>query len=287
MLAVHGIGKQAHTLIQGQSEHAKAHGEKLLREVVYAGYHKVELAKEDPNRKRVRCEDIMTVPLSASPDQTTRFFEVQPDPTSSWRAGIDLSCEDIELDKHIVENCSKELNSMDLIVQDHHGCKQLVTRNALKEGQRIGNISCLVFSTKTLMRDFLNKGGNLALIDSPLLEVGNLETNDPVDGGVLRKSVFCIPVGAARLLTDHRQAKVKFPNVEIICFPELGANDGFLQLRVKTHNQCGISADKALVVDFGPDWQLSTAGTSDAAKRFKAESDIVNGCFMVDARNIT
>jgi hypothetical protein len=33
--------------------------------------------------------------------------------------------------------------------------------------------------------------------------------------------------------------------------PELGPDDGFIQFRAKTHNQCGISADKSLVVDFG------------------------------------
>jgi hypothetical protein len=273
LLAVHGLGKQAHVLILGQSEHSKAHGEKLLREIVYDGCHKVELAKEDPSRKRLRVEDVLTVPIMASPDQSPTFFEVQADPAaSSWRAGIDHSCEEIDLSKEVMELCTKEFESMELAVRDRHGCKQLVATKALKEGQRVGKVSSLLFSTKGVMRDFLNTGGNVALMGAPLLEAGNLETSDLLEG-VKLNSVHAVLVGAARLLTDHRHAKVKFPNVEIICCPELGPNDGFIQFRVKTHNQCGILADKALVVDFGPGWQLSTAGTSDAAKRFKGSLD--------------
>ena len=286
MLAVHGLGKQAHMLIHGQSEHSMAHGEKLLREIIYDDYHKAELAKEDPSRKLVRAEDIRSLLIMASPEQSTRFFEVQPDTaSSSWRAGINLSCEDIDLQKAIVELCSKELNTMDLAVRDQHGSKVLVTTKALKEGQRIGNISSLLFSTKPLMRDFLNKGGNQALMDAPLLEVRNLETSDPLDEDfdVLRRtSVHAVPVGAARLLCDHRHARLKFPNVELFCSPDAGPNDGFIQARVKTHNLCGISAGKPLALDFGEDWQLCAAGTSDAAKRFKGTLDSFWGKLSVD-----
>jgi hypothetical protein len=286
MLAVHGLGKQGHMRIHGQSEHSMAHGEKLLQEIIYDDYHKAELAKEDPSRKRVRAEDIRSLLIMASPEQSTRFFEVQPDTAdSSWRAGINLSCEDIDLQQAIVDLCSKELDTMDLAVRDQYGCKVLVTTKALKEGQRIGNISSLLFSTKPLMRDFLNKGGNQALMDAPLLEVRNLETSDPLDEApdVLRRtSVFSIPVGVARLLVDHRHAKLKFPNVELYCSPDAGPNDGFIQARVKTHNLCGISAGKPLALDFGEDWQLCIAGTSDAAKRFKGTLDCFWGKASVD-----
>ena len=272
-LAVHALGKQGHMLILGQSEHAMSHGEKLLRDIVYDGCHKAELANEDPVRKRLRSEDLSFVQITAPPNQPARFSEVQADPTSTWRAGIDLSCEEVDLEKAIVELCAQELNSMDLAVRDRDGCKQLVTTRALKEGQKIGNVSCLSFSTKGVMRDFLNKGGNVALTDAPLLEVGNVETIDMLDG-IGSTSVYSVPVGVGRLLMDHRHARAKFPNVELVCCPELGPNDGFIQFRVKTHNQCGISSDKALTVDFGDGWHLSTVGTSDAAKRFKGSLDL-------------
>ena len=282
LLAAHGLGKQAHVLILGQSDHARAHGETLLREIVYDDCHKVELAKEDPSCKRLRSVDVLTVPIMAPPNQSTHFFEVQADPAVSfWRAGIDLSCDDVDLEKAVVELCTKELDRMDLAVRDRHGCKQLVTTKALKEGQRVGNVTSLLFSTKVMLRDFLNKGGNVALADAPLLEIGNLETSDMLEG-VQMKSVYSVPVGAGRLLTDYRHAKVKFPNVELFCCPELGPNDGFIQMRVKTHNQCGISADKALVLDFGAGWQLSTVGTSDAAKRFKGSLDCFWGRVTTD-----
>ena len=282
LLAAHGLGKQAHVLILGQSDHARAHGETLLREIVYDDCHKVELAKEDPSCKRLRSVDVLTVPIMAPPNQSTHFFEVQADPAVSfWRAGIDLSCDDVDLEKAVVELCTKELDRMDLAVRDRHGCKQLVTTKALKEGQRVGNVTSLLFSTKVMLRDFLNKGGNVALADAPLLEIGNLETSDMLEG-VQMKSVYSVPVGAGRLLTDYRHAKVKFPNVELFCCPELGPNDGFIQMRVKTHNQCGISADKALVLDLGAGWQPSTVGTSDAAKRFKGSLDCFWGKVTTD-----
>ena len=74
----------------------------------------------------------------ASPNQSTRFVDVQAGPAPSWRAGIDLSCEDIDFEKVVVELCTHELNSMELAVRDRHGCKQL----AILDG---GSDACIIY----------------------------------------------------------------------------------------------------------------------------------------------
>ena len=136
---------------------------------------------------------------------------------------------------------------------------------ALKENQVIGVLSCLHFSSKTRLRDFLNQGGNAAVMNAPMYEVQNLDVADYTEVEQMTKSVFSLAVGAGSLLTDYRTAKGKYPNVEVVAVPSEGPRDGFLVMRVKSHNGCGVGANRSLLADFGASWQPSTYQQSTAS----------------------
>jgi hypothetical protein len=281
MLAVHSLGKQAHACLVGQSNHARAHGQRLLREYIFNFHCQKLKAAVDINRKRVRSEDLNVVKIEARPCQSPRFDEVQADPlVSFWRAGIDRTFEGdaIELERAVVNLCDRELTDLRLAVRDQQGAKLLVTTRALKEGDVIGKASAMLYSTKGLMRDFLNQGGNAALMDAPLLEAAGVEVgeglSEPGEAAPTKK-VFGILVGAMRLLTDYRHAKLKFPNVELVCCPDAGPNDGFFELKVKTHNSCGLSAGAALVGEFGLGWCLLEPSLTETAKRLRGSLDVL------------
>lgn len=96
---------------------------------------------------------------------------------------------------------------MDLSVSERHGVRVLTTNRALKENQIIGNASSLLFSRPGILRDFLNLGGNAALMDAPIVEAADLAIPSQMAldaGGDQTHSVFGVFVGAMRLLTDHR-----------------------------------------------------------------------------------
>ena len=114
--------------------------------------------------------------------------------------------------------------------------------------------------------------GNAALMDGPLVHVSGLlsQTEDP-------KSVYCVPVGAFNLLNDFRQVKQKVANVRLECAPHKGPNDGFLQVRVSTHNGCGIGAGSTLVADFGPRFEKSIPVMTSPCKKLRGALDMLWG----------
>ena len=132
------------------------------------------------------------------------------------------------------------------------------------------NATCLCFSDNAGVAEFLNSGGNSALLDGPLLQVGGLHV--PGDEGG-RMSVCAVLVGLARLLRDYRGVR-KHPNVLVRVHPEVGPNDGFVKIMVRTHNGCGIAAGSEIVADFGEGYVPSTVPVTPAAKRFRGALDL-------------
>ena len=52
-------------------------------------------------------------------------------------------------------------------------------RKALKEETIIGPASCVIFSSRKLATNFLNQGGNAALMDAPIIEVQDVQRGCP------------------------------------------------------------------------------------------------------------
>jgi hypothetical protein len=155
----------------------------------------------------IRQDDLGWFVVAAPDEQPVLFREAVPCPTSAWRAGIDQFHDPAQLEKAIVKLREKELDDMGLEVRDHQGSPFLVTTRALKEHDILGVATALLFSSPGLARDFMNQGGNAALMDGPLVRVTPLRTAgvDGLDFGPA-ETVYSVLVGAMALLGDYRDA---------------------------------------------------------------------------------
>ena len=129
--------------------------------------------------------------------------------------------------------------------------------------------------------EFLNVSGNAALLDGPIFRIEGLKTDDSSDS----REVFAISTGIGRILIDYRKSGTRgVANSVIIVSPEAGLNDGFLSLRIHTHNQCGVSAGGALTCDFGEGWSKGSAVAHLAASPSKKLKGALDACFMEQTR---
>jgi len=86
--------------------------------------------------------------------------------------------------------------------------------------------------------------------------------------------VFAVLVGAARLLADFRGIR-KWANCAFVARPELGPNDGFLSVHVRTHNGCGLAAGSEVLLDLGERYVPMSALNDPPAKKFKGALDLL------------
>ena len=227
----------------------------------------------------IRQDELRMFIVLAPGMQPVLFHAVPADPEgSSWRAGTDQYHDSDELLKAIVQLREKEVTEHGLTVNSRDGQHRICTTRSYKDSDLVGQATCQIFSTLGLLRDFLNQGGNAALMDGPLICVDGLQTTaeNGIDPGP-PVAVYCALVGSMNLLQDYRQAGHKFPNCVIVCDPGRGANDGFLSVRVRTHNSCGIASGKELVADFGPAWEQNVPMQNEQCKRFRGSMDIFFG----------
>ena len=144
--------------------------------------------------------------------------------------------------------------------------KVLGTVTGRPDEQEVGYLSCLFFSSCSAVLEFLNVSGNAALLDGPIFRIEGLLTEDSDDP----RDVFDIPTGIGRLLGDYRKSGVRgVANAAIFVSPEAGLNDGLLSLRIRTHNQCGVSARAPITCDFGEGWSKDSAAAYMAASPSK------------------
>ena len=129
--------------------------------------------------------------------------------------------------------------------------------------------------------EFLNVSGNAALLDGPIFRIEGLMT-DASDGS---RGVFAIPTGVGRLLNDYRKSGTRgVANSVIFVSPEAGLNDGLLSLRIRTHNQCGVSAGGTITCDFGEGWSKASAAAYAAASPSKKLKGALDACFREQTR---
>ena len=170
--------------------------------------------------------------------------------------------------------CEKEQRDFSVVPAEKEGRRVLKTEKALKHGQIIGAASCLIFSTKALARDFLNQGGNAALMDAPIIEVQNIEASSLDGEHTGPRSLFCVQTGISQLIGHYKHCGAKVPNVEFFCTPSKGPNDGFLSIRVSTHNYCGVATQTVLTADFGDAYHPSPHTGSKAVRNFRGVMDL-------------
>ena len=145
----------------------------------------------------------------------------------------------------------------------------------------VGYLSCLYFSSSRAVLEFLNVSGNAALLDGPIFRIEGMLTED----GSESQDIFAIPTGCGRLLSDYRKSGPRaFANAAISVLPEAGLNDGLLSLRIRTHNQCGVSARAPITCDFGEGWSKDSAAAYVAASPSKQLKGALDACFLEQTR---
>ena len=207
------------------------------------------------------------VAVSAPSEQPAFLFDVVVGPSGNWRAGLDICPTTEFLERAVPKLLSLELENFGLSIADDKGTKRLVANRDFREEEPIGPLSALLFSESAAVLEFLNSGGNAALLDSPLIQVTGLRSQQS-ESPEATASIFAIPTGVGRLLCDYRTVR-KFPNVALVATPSEGAKDGFLAMRVRTHNGCGVAVGAVLCCDFGERYVSATAGDTQPAKRFR------------------
>ena len=272
-MAGQALGVSTHILFDRVKEHSRNHGEKILKDTIFDAFYKAELKKIEPGAKRVRSQDLHFVSLDAEDPQPVCFSEVVgSSTTSSWRGTFsDYPSSDF-LEKAIPALLTEELGLYSVTIgKDGQGVSTLVSTKGLKEGDQVAIATCLCFPEASAAANFLNAGGNGALLGGPCFKVSNLACPG---GGSARMSVFTVLVGLGRFLRDYRAGSRKFANVVVAASPGAGPNDGFLTLTVRTHNGCGIAAGSEIVADLGEDYLPASAPAGNSAKRFKGALDL-------------
>ena len=123
----------------------------------------------------------------------------------------------------------------------------LVTRRSVKESEQICEARSLLFSSARKVRKFLEKGANAALLESAVfIKVSGVHR----EGGDGPMEIFAVLLGAARYVKDPRDIGRKYSNCIVEANPHAGPNDGFLVLKAKSHNGCGVTEGTELVCHF-------------------------------------
>ena len=271
LLAAHELGMGVHVVLSKVRQHSTSHGKLLLRNTIFTELYAIE-KKSAQHAKRVLVGDLAFVPIAAPRDQPVFFFDASPSKDGNWRVGID-SCPTSEfLERAVPKLLSRELEMLGLAIAEEKGVRRLIANRGFREEEIIGPMTALLFSEATAVVEFLNSGGNAALLVAPLLKVEGLLGQSSVKPEATA-SIYAIPTGVGRLLCDFRSVR-KFANVAIMAFPSEGAQDGFLQIKARTHNGCGIAAGATLCCDFGERYVAASAGDIQPAKRFRGALEV-------------
>ena len=269
LLAAQELGMGVHVVLSKVRQHSASHGQLLLRKTIFHDIYEVE-KKSAQHAKRVLLGDLAFVPINAPIDQPVFFFDVQPT-GGNWRSGVD-SCPATDfLERAVPKLLAAELEKFGLGIADERGVRRLVATRGFREEEIIGPMTALLFSEASTVVEFLNSGGNAALLDAPLMKV--LGLSGRCSDSAATASIFAVPTGVGRLLCDYRTVR-KFANVSIIVVPSDGPQDGFLQMKARTHNGCGIASGATLCCDFGERYVAASGGDIQPAKRFRGALEV-------------
>ena len=260
-------GMNVHVYLDRVKQHCKNHGLQIFKHRLSANFEKTERARADVSAKRVRTQDLSFLSLDAPLDQPVQFEEIPVDKAiSGWRGGYNSWPPSDVLEKGVISLMSKELEDHHLaVVHRTAGSRTcLITKRALKEGDTVIVARSLLFSSAQHVRDFMNVEGHSALLEGPLIKVTGLDRK--VEPRSLE--VFAVLVGAARLLCDYRGIR-KWANAAIVPQPNCGPNDGFLIVRVQTHNGCGLAAGAEVLLDLGERYIPGNALHDPPAKKIQ------------------
>ncbi len=258
-------------LIEGANPHMLGHGEELLHKLETMNHMKAarRLVEDTGAKKRVEIRQLAFI-SAAAPEASSLIClrDIAPTTESGWRGGFNKS--PLDLEQKMISLLQRELIECDLYLeQGSDGIVNLHTLRARREDDVICPLRCLAFDSLMKLDGFLSQGGNKLLADK-LLKVTGCAVSDE-EGKI---PVYSVLVGVGRYLR-HFLGQRKGPNCMIKVNNAVGVSDGFLSLQTRTRNSAGIAAKSVLVINFGPDYDLSIKPDLDEpdVKRFKGVLD--------------
>lgn len=268
-MAAADLRVQCATVYDRVRPHGLAHGQAILRDRILREYVREGKAKVAPEAKRIVAEDLSFVSLSAPPDQTSLFDDVPANSGSAWRAGLDQAPPSADMERVVPELVAAELEAGAVAVVREGNELTLVAARALKDGEVVLPLRCLLFSNARLVAELVN--ANAGLLQGAFFVVKGFVT---ASGGT--REVYAVPVGAGMYLKDFRARKGR-ANAIVAVNPAKGCNDGLLTIEVSTRNGCGIASGSAIAVDFGEGYRNAPPVNSVPAKRFRGALDAIFG----------
>ena len=181
-------------------EHVYNHGQEVLEKVLFNKYLAEERHKTAGAEKRVRDADLTFAILTAPEDCPVCFDEVAID-SANWRSGIGMVGEDqAAFENAVINLMQQELDHWKLGVNqaEADGGQTLVTRKRKGDGDVVCDLTCQWFNDPQQTRDFLNRGGNAALLGGPMFKITNL----PIEGGSSCRTLCGVPVGVPSLISE-------------------------------------------------------------------------------------
>ncbi len=242
--------------VEGAKEHCLAHGKDLLCKMLVAKNYKS--AKEQVGIattavKRVRASSLPFIVVKGPPvdEQAIHIREVEPESSSTWRAGFNNRPRSLE--EKMVNLLQKELCDHALLLdKGPGGVMSLFTLTARREDEVLCPLRGLLFDTLPALEGFLSEGGNKILSDR-IVRVDGVVVEHT--GGV--SPVYVAFTGVGRYLRHFAGLRKGGPNTQIVVHCEKGAGDGFLSLVVATRNAAGIAARSQVVLNFGNEFDLT------------------------------
>ena len=207
-----------------------------------------------PSAERpVKRGSLQFIPIEAPQVQGLSIFEVEPLSESEWRGGMNKlpSSMPDKLGMHYAQEIRKCAGTME-VGHDEAGAPVVKSAVHLKEGLVLGLATALLYDSRGKLSAFLHSEplATLALAGS-LVEVHAVRSES--DGNAQSNTLYAVLVGIGRFMRKSSIAK-RAPNVELICDPSIGCNDGFLTFRVATKHKQGIRPGAELIWDAGVDW---------------------------------
>ena len=178
------------------------------------------LTNKETGGARVEVARQKFVTLEAPGEQPILMKEIEPNPASEWRAGMNLMPGDLET--KMLKLVQKEMDAAGVCVsRNDDGTMCLVAAKHLHEGATICPLTSLIFDSEHALEHFLNHGWHrMLLAESHIIEVQGV-----LAAGGSKTSVYAVPIGIGKHLHHFAGIRKSGPNVQLVVDVGKGAND--------------------------------------------------------------
>jgi len=267
-IAARGLSLRCFVWSAGPGSHAKKHGNDLANHILgqrhWATASATVTASVVSINKR-QLDALQYIVVTAPEAQVVQLFDVAP--RSTWRSGLNLH--DRDLEKLMPELLAEELSTYDLEIGLMPKGRTLVAKRGIREGQCICDAKVLLFESKPGLQAFLQSDSSRAYLCDRIVEIRNVQKGPEA----MPLTLWGLLVGCAGYLQHYQGIRRQGPNATLEVHCGEGPNDGVLKVICSTRNGAGIAPKAEIVINYGPDYDLTVAAPQPESKKFKGALD--------------